>query len=130
MSAFIVSKDHIDAILTFAMSNKMSAPVSKSSNHLIVKEHLNTLGGILWRENHKSVNARYGERKRTPRYEFTYFTKRNLTLPVFVKLIHCLNYQSCEHRGWDKSLANQILISFLNQATRKIVGYDEAPWDL
>lgn len=47
-----------------------------------------------------------------------------------LKLLHCYEYQSCEHPGWHASQAS----SFCSALTRALVstlpGYDEAPWQV
>lgn len=128
MSAFVVSKDHIDAILTFAVKERMSVVLVKNRNFVAIADHLNLVGEVLWKENHKSVNHRYGTKSRMPTYTFEKYTKRDISLAVFVNIINCLSYQSCEHEGWENSLAHKILISLIDQGARLMPGCADGPW--
>jgi hypothetical protein len=61
----------------------------------------------LWRENHRSVNARYGERTRTPQY--TYRRPGGdigcYGWAAIDMLVHCYDYQTCEHATYEQSRA-------------------------
>lgn len=85
MSAWIVSKTHVDALVQACVIERIITP-----------EQATELGKHLWQENHRSVNYRYGERKRTPAYEF-----RGVEAPlddaVIRRNIECYWYQTCEH---------------------------------
>lgn len=93
MSAWIVSKAHIDALVSAAVENR-----------ILDAANADTIGRMLWSECHKSVNYRYDEKTRTPKYTATlaaFFIEPHAAL----KLISCYRYQSCEHPGWDVSHA-------------------------
>jgi hypothetical protein len=92
MSAWIVSKRHIDALVT---------PLYKTI------DMANKIGQLLWEQNHRSVNHRYNKQTQTPKYEYepcTDYVKEQdqhiLTLPLEVldllKLLDSYEYQSCE----------------------------------
>jgi hypothetical protein len=126
MSAWIVSKAHIDALVTGLVVLGMRADARPSEAELA------KLGRELWRENHRSVNARYSERTRMPRYVYTEHAVDEVTL---LKLVHCYGYQSCEHDGWGTSsprLMMALLASLLEArgVTRRSPGYDAAPWGI
>lgn len=44
------------------------------------------------------------------------------------KAINCLDYQSCEHDGWQTSEAYKFLETLRDSACRKVDGYEAAPW--
>ena len=117
MSAWIVSKAHIDALVTAAF--EYGLPPGDAS----------ATGYMLWRENHKSVNTRYNQRTRTPAY---IFQRRAVPLtPVeVIKSIHCLDYQSCEHKGWKKSEARKFLQTLESYTVGRLPGYNAAPWGI
>jgi len=98
MSAWIVSKDHIDVI------------VQAGINHGLVLLSPGTpseVGTMLWTENHRSVNYRYSERTAVPEYRFT-GVEAPLDELVVVKAIACFEYQSCEDYGvWERSEAKR-----------------------
>lgn len=138
MSAWIVSKGHIDRMVSTALAWE-----------LISVEHATAIGRTLWVENLKSVAERYpddksGERsgsgetdKEIKSYEFTAEVPP-LTPVEMMKAIHCLDYQSCEHDGWPESVACKLLTEFIAEVlartgstidqSSRLPGYDEAPW--
>ena len=47
-----------------------------------------------------------------------------------LKLMVCLDYQSCEYKGWQKSKAKRHLDSYKFSAIRELPGYSEALWSI
>ena len=117
MSAFIVSKKHID-IMVDALSEDHTPEL-----------HKNTTGQMFWEENYKSVNARYNEQDKCPEYVFEKPEKEYTPVEV-AKLVHCYMYQSCEHDEWDGSDAQSISVGLLNDLWRRMPGYDSAEWSI
>lgn len=119
MSAWMVSHGHITLL------------VEACFRYEIVKPHDGTpdaVGQMLWRENRRSVNARYEETHRTPTYRHdsdrilhalrwptntlgSLGTARELVrVPHLVyKQLACYEYQSCEHAGWKQSDAYRLI---------------------
>lgn len=93
MSAWIVSKAHIDALVNAGIRYGITTVAD-----------VHETGQMLWRENHRSINYRYDKRGRTPQYRFT-GTEMPLHPIVILKLLHCFEYQSCERPDWEKSQA-------------------------
>ena len=118
MSAWIVSQKHIDFIITAAVGYGM-LPIEKAD----------TMGATLWKENFKSVNYRYGEKKSSPSYKFAPYPKA-IDGAVLLKNIACLEYQSCEHKGWKGSEALKFLDDLKDAAIAHLPGYDAAPWGI
>ena len=119
MSAWIVSKKHID-LLVAAAKNR----------------HPDALGQMLWAENHKSVNYRYGEKRPTPPYTFTPPTEP-IDQILLLKQIHCYDYQSCEHDGWERSEAYKLCkkleaacLAALPPGVEDSPEYSQAPWGI
>lgn len=89
MSAFIVSKRHIDALVT---------PLYKTM------DMANEVGQLLWEQNHRSVNHRYNKQTQTPKYDFVPCHGRtnasgeqsDLSALDYLKLLDSFEYQSCE----------------------------------
>jgi hypothetical protein len=135
MSAWIVSKAHIDA-LVHALGRREMLP-----------DHPDLVGRMLWRENVKSIHARYPDTElndanypgpidfkaaTVDAYAFT-------TPPVDwnpSQLLHhigCYDYQSCEHEEWESS-ASYALMRDLAAALereggdRDKVDRDTTPW--
>lgn len=106
MSAWIVSKAHIDALVQEMIAREMIEPNAAR-----------VVGYELWEENRRSVAARYpgdgdGEWPGPiglkiadiAGYQFEGI-EAPLHPDAMVHAVHCYNYQSCEHPGWDNSLA-------------------------
>ena len=112
MSAWIVSKQHIDALAYWL--DRMGIAHDKQK-----------MGEMLWSENHKSIRARYGDYNhkgkfvKRPKYHYMIpqprvtesyyddFDPQNLD--QIQALVHCYTYQTCEHEGWDKSRAKRLM---------------------
>jgi hypothetical protein len=127
MSAGIVSKTHIDRMVSTAMDWAQIEPRADAATEF---------GRMLWTENLKSVAARYpndksGERpgtfglsdKEIRGYEFTAYEIPPLTPVEMAKAIDCLEYQSCEHDGW--RMPGYTLDNYFTAP-----GYDAAPWGI
>lgn len=125
MSAFIVTKRHIDALVYGLARYRLIEP----------GEH-NVIGQTLWRVNHDSVNGRYKRASKCPAYSFAALSAVHEAPVVLYKLAQCYRYQSCEHDEWDGSgpdlltdmLMNEIYLEFpgIDQTT----AYEAAPWGI
>jgi hypothetical protein len=96
MSAWIVSSAHIDVLVNAA-----------AAYDLLAGKDPQLTGAMLWRENHRSVNARYGEQTRTPSYRLQ-TTEATLLPAAVVHAVSCYSYQSCEHGGWEASISRKL----------------------
>lgn len=130
MSAYIVSKRHIDAIVTAAVNAGLGGGKTPDQ-----------LGDMLWRENVVSVCFRY--RESTLPDVFYRFEPNALNDPwSLIKQIDCYEYQSCEHDAWEASEAFA-LVEALRAATLQSLGmpkvqaiyqmeagWKDAPWGI
>ena len=146
MSAYIVSKAHIDAIVTFAVSGKLRVgTIKRMAGDAGHGEYVNSsaytpsqIGAALWAENHASVDHRYSDTTSVPAYVFrptchgSSCTKptRLLTPLDIIKLCQSLKYQSCEHPAWDASFAKDFLNRVISAAIGALPGYDNAFWGI
>lgn len=139
MSAYIVSKATIDALVTFAAKHRASvAPGILHYDKINGVKTETKLGRMLLEENERSVSHRYPneETRRLQRpvdydgAERYFFARREVEPIVIVKLCDHLSYQSCEHPQWQESDACRILKAIRHAATLEIPGYDAAPWGL
>jgi hypothetical protein len=109
---------HIDAIITTGVKGyKNSIPEQQVpavleggivSWEAIKPEDATKAGQTLVNANYRSVNARYGESRRPPRYTYT-GRGRILTLGELAQAIGSLDYQSCEYDEWYTSSARKLL---------------------
>ena len=86
---------------------------------------------MLLKENYRSVNHRYDEGP-TAEIQDPYVFSRLLVRidPVAVlRAISVLEYQSCEHPGWEGSEAQAFCRALQGRAISHLPGYDEADWE-
>jgi hypothetical protein len=101
VSAWIVSKTHIDALVQALIEAD-----------LIEADKATATGKMLWRENHKSINARYGASPRTPAYTYTPLEGRAFDAPAVIQSAAvCYDYQTCEHEGYRSSKARLFVLA-------------------
>lgn len=135
MSAWIVSEKHI-LTLAFFYEKMVKGSIK---NDVYELEALKKTARVLWSENVKSVNYRYGERSRTV------FSKKNpvhpdikLSMEGLAKAVACWEYQTCEHDGHEKSkawammteLQKAILFELMYHDPNHQLQYDAEKWGL
>ena len=120
MSAFIVSKAHVAALVKFALQRRGELDGDPLQ-----------VCGMLYAANVVSVNHRYPNH--TPE-EPEAFTRAELLgapdlSPVeCVKACQCLAYQSCEVDTWPASEACRMVERIQGTAIAALPGYDKAAW--
>jgi len=115
MSAFIVSDYHINALVSWAARNT-TRYYTKAFGWVGINDGTaQTIASTLLRENARSVNHRYGKRSR-PRITFQMVDTGHLSHADVIRACDCLDYQSCEHDGWERSEAYAILQAIRNRA--------------
>jgi len=140
MSCFVVSKSHIDKLLTAAMYgtkdhgryssgfNTYFTFYGANNERFIVTENTAShIGQMLVDENYASYNYRYPTDKDTPLDYFYAKTNLNTTAEI-AKALDCFAYQSCEHPGWKTSTAYSFYVALLQALLCALPGYTSAPW--
>ena len=129
MSAYVVNQEHISAMLQAATPrypgdghNYRWQGVSRSFGG-----HAQEIGQILLDENYRSVNYRYSEDDKPPR--FVNHPARSCSAVELIKLIHCYQYQACESPDWEQTEAYAIAAYLEGAAVRKLPGYEDAMWE-
>jgi hypothetical protein len=124
MSAWIVSRDHIDLLLTAAAAWEVTAPGETDQT-----------GRVLWKENLASVAYRYPHDRDGDRPGPIDFRDRHVDTyrfqpypgPVDPEVVAAaaasLAYQSCEHPGWSSSAAYRWITHLHEQATARVAAY-------
>lgn len=143
MSAFIVNKSHINAMLQGAISVTQYAPnftwyVGNDKRELTAF-NADEIGQMLLEENVKSVGYRYEDSELTnlpgridAEYliPFQHHPMGKIPTPVeLIKLTHCYIYQSGEHEDWEGGNAKAFCEALIANAINKLAGYDDAPWE-
>lgn len=141
MSAFVVGHDHIDALLTFAISSRVSYWVDETqSRTVITTTNAEDIGKILLRENELSVGTRYNETdpdnmpgcigQNSANYRYRHFMGATSDAMAILKACNCFAYQACEHPEWEDSDAHSIIKAIEHFAIRALPGYcDATGWE-
>jgi len=142
MSAFVVNKSHINAMLLKALHPQYGGHLSwylNGQHHELTNDNIDQVGQMLLDENVKSVCCRYEDSEVTDLpggvnadYLIPFKTKYLHRIPSAletIKLIHCYSYQSCEHPEWEISEAKAFCQSLESEAISQLPGYDDAPWE-
>jgi len=128
MSAFLVSKTHIDA-LVWARNI-----VNRRHGHVFLDMSDSDFGRMLWRENMASLAARYRDPiNKESLAAYAYMpsqTVRSLPTIALVKSIDCYEYQACEREAWQESQARAACEAIYASLVHMLPGYDAAPWGI
>lgn len=149
MSAYIVQPEHAALLAVFAVRKDKRDFDNAVIRELKQPDDLTTAQAVaaeLIKENIASVAYRYPDDKEGDRpgqaglkdaeiVEATglwvsYYLKAGKTVPIghVFKLCDSLEYQSCEHPGWEGSRTKKQLDAIRNRAWTKVPGYEIAPW--
>lgn len=132
MSAFMVSKRHIDYLITAGLDFANGyGPLRWGKDHRreLTRETASETGAILWAENRASVNYRYDENKAANPYEYSRYPGRIDPVQV-LKAISCLEYQSCEHPEWEASEAKSFCEALRRRTIGFLPGFEDAAWEI
>lgn len=151
MSAFIVEKVHIDALvhagilaghparggytltwrtehIDWAGDHAAYLTAVKEATRECTRLTASRVGAMLWNENKKSVDHRYNEANDRELYTFT---ASKVTNPVAVlKALSCYEYQSCEHPEWESSEAKAFCSALRASLITRLPGYEAAAWEI
>lgn len=153
MSAYIVSKAHIDAMVSAAGEVIFQDHASGLTWYHEGERYevsygdriMGTLAGqMLWTANLKSINCRYPDTIDMPSncpgpndfkgpetIEAYVFKPTPRLSPVAVlKAVDCYVYQSCEDPEFYSSEAYAFCEALRHKMTRQLPGYDDAPWEI
>ncbi len=126
MSAFVVSTDTIDYLVTAARLWRLAADayLPDATRDLTDSE----LGKILLDENVRSVNHRYRRPQTAPAHVYRSCPSSPSTPPRSSSPWQCVDYQSCETNDWQTTLAYRVLKAIESGAIAHLPGYSAAPW--
>lgn len=130
MSAFIVSDEHIAAMLQAA---KLRLPYDQFRYTWAGKLHatndVRELAQILIDENYRSVNYRYQESGDSHIYQAP-INQKKFTPVELLKLCHSYQYQACETPDWKETRAYALSQALLRYAINALPGYEQAEWSI
>ena len=146
MSAFIVNKSHINAIIAAGL-NVQHKPFTwyhkgedgELKHHQLTSTNANEIGQMLLDECVNSVHYRYQDDtivslpgRTNAQWLIPFECKPFVKIPtkiVALSIINCYEYQSCEHPEWKDSLAKSFCQALKEITIRELPGYDNAPWE-
>ena len=146
MSAFMVNKEHIDCLVSAALSadhwNRFSY-YHDGERHIVEYAEADATGQMLWNENILSINHRYPDTvanlaacpgKIADAENGFVYRYGQLPAPVnpvvVLSAIACYEYQTCEHPTWEQSAAFAFCQALRRQMIHQLPGYKEAPWSI
>jgi len=137
MSAFVVSREHVAALLNYAHFHNLGGSVGSGEGAVVGPAHA-CQADMLYAQNERSVAALYGLPIEThPPFTVTEIVAaRGLICShaAFVKAAHCLRYQSCETDDYQGSPAWALLREWcyaaMEEITQTLQVYQDAPWAL
>lgn len=145
MSAFFVSKKHLDTIIRAALIREVAmylgwegtSGYQKHGTGRSYMEHncADSVGRMLWQANLDSMKARYpnddytGEEQDVAYYRYPAFTREPEPVAA-LKLVNCLSYQSCEVENWEETEACRFLRNLAACLVTILPGYKEAAWSI
>ena len=142
MSAWVVSKAHIDALVSAAMQGRDGLRWRTGEINQTETDVGTEVGRMLWNENLQSIHYRYPDTRNGRDYPAdngftaddvdTYRFKRSkpMNAVIILKAISCYEYQSCEHPEWDKSEVFSFCENLRLKMINELPGYNAAPWGL
>lgn len=142
MSAFVVSKSHINAMLLTAMCLKYGRRgltwYHNGEHHELNNDNADQVGQMLLDECVKSMSHRYDDEIT----DLPGHTNAEWLIPFKLKYLHrtpkpleaikitkCYMYQSCEHPEWEDSEAKTFCEALISSKISELPEYDNAPWE-
>lgn len=135
MSAYVVSDDHINALVTWAAnigpSQRGASYSYNESARVYFAGNEERSAAILYTANVESVNDRYADEAVSVGFKFKPYAKwTTLTPVVILKLCDCFDYQACEVKMYRNTIAAQMIEGIRSHAIGLLADYDAAPWGL
>lgn len=123
----ILSAAHIDAIVNFALVRLAAAPELASA--LPRTNQPQALGELLRAENVRSVESRFGNAGDVAPYTWRPHVGADVTAVEFLKLLACLEANSCEAPDFFETPAYLAIDALRRRGIRALEGYDTAAWE-
>lgn len=145
MSAWVVSKSHIDAMVAAAMQLGSSLPGEPFGVYWngrrteVRRDTADHVGELLVQDIVEGVSHRYPNddvsKGELPGPTDAYYNRpyhwqptRKFTPGEIAKMIACYAYQACEHRHWEQTFAHAFCRTLEGRVLRCLEGHDDAPW--
>lgn len=129
MSAFIVGAYHINVLVSYGVSRNAQYYVPGDGWSYFNEGSAPAIAAMLYSENVRSVNHRYSERAKRTGHTFRPESWAHLSPADIVRACDCLDYQSWEHKGWERSEAKRALRAIRERAIDSLTTQSSA-WEL
>lgn len=138
MSAYIVSEDHINVIVSYFVDHRHGEGLWHKLNDRydsLTMENAPAVAYELYRENVRSVNGRYNDTNSDEMYQFKYLphVKDVYTEAEIAGALDGLEYQSCESDDYQTTeaygLLNAMRKNLLSRIASRELG-DETVWSI
>jgi hypothetical protein len=126
MSAFIVSDEHLNYLISYASDRRVGWWDGTARRYVFGCEQ--EVFNKLFRANMESVNERYSEN--TPPMPSKFVWRGDTTAIQVLKGCSCFDYQACEVKDYDQTEAARIVNEIRSSAIRSLRGYEEAEWEI
>lgn len=123
----ILSAAHIDAIVNFALLRMGATP--ELARALPRTNQPQALGELLRAENVRSVQSRFGTAGDVAPYTWRPNVGADVTAVEFLKLLACLEANSCEAADFFETPAYLAIDALRRRGIRALDGYDAAAWE-
>jgi hypothetical protein len=101
MSAYILCEKHFNAIVSYALEQEIVKDINGEAGQKTVD--------LLFDENVKSVESRYGSKVVADQPVFHFDEDYCNAHEDIISACHCLDYQSCEHADYYESKACKLI---------------------
>ncbi len=127
MSAFIISKEHIDCLVTYAVFKRLHCRVNDRTQADL--DNADEIGQLLVNENYRSYNYLYNDENINP-YVYSFTKSPKYSLIQIIKACNCYNYQSCETDDYYQSDAYYLVDNIIKSCIMDLPGYEESMWEI
>ncbi len=135
-SSYAISSDTLMGVRAVAavapcVARDPGARASDSWYNASTADRAAVVFSILAGENIASLKSRYRDAESligVPMFDPSVVKAAVPSVPAMLKSLACYEYQSCEHSGWEASLAFKICRGIERALIQRLPGYDSAAW--
>jgi len=139
MSAFMCDDNHLKQLAAWLVSknqrrgdaDRLARLCGMPAQSPELDELASFIATILYRENERSLAARYGDEVSDEVLTVTLgevFQIERADLAAIAKSAQCYRYQACETDDYDESMAERVIIQIEREVIRNLPGFEDANW--
>jgi hypothetical protein len=126
MSAFMLSKSHIDYMVSAGKLWGVQKDPTRWKDNSVSQSVCNEIGAMLWGENERSLQARYGDEPSGDASAYRHRFTTAIDAVQVIKACHCFDYQACESEDYFDTKAAKWVAALKAEAVKHIPGFSEA----